>query len=189
MSHNTGEDEHGVTEKLNSPVVQACRLNLKHPEQAGRVHKNKAEERGGGWGERRGGERWVKQWLDTNMCLQLTKIKISRTGDGTYKQTNKNIETLNTCNVDLQLSDPLKSANFPLSMQPGKLLKKQLFCDRWWKRQCESGAGICTAFVAGWAAQVRHKAQRLLVTKAFTGSAEPSAVQVAIKKLRACGAH
>lgn len=53
----------------------------------------------------------------------------------------------------------------------------------------DSGAGIYTAFVAGWATQVRHKAQMLLVTKAFTGSAEPSAVQVATKKPRACGAH
>lgn len=34
-SHGTGEKECRVMEKWNSPVVQACRLNLKHPEQMG----------------------------------------------------------------------------------------------------------------------------------------------------------
>jgi len=34
-NHDTGEEEHRVMEKWNSPVVQACRLNLKHPEQMG----------------------------------------------------------------------------------------------------------------------------------------------------------
>lgn len=34
-NHDTGEEECRVMEKWNSPVVQACRLNLKHPEQMG----------------------------------------------------------------------------------------------------------------------------------------------------------
>lgn len=34
-NHDTGEEERRVMEKWNSPVVQACRLNLKHPEQTG----------------------------------------------------------------------------------------------------------------------------------------------------------
>lgn len=33
--HDTGEEERRVMEKWNSPVVQVCRLNLKHPEQMG----------------------------------------------------------------------------------------------------------------------------------------------------------
>lgn len=36
-----------------------------------------------------------------------------------------------TCNFQI----PLKCANFPLSIPPGKVLGKQLFCDRWWKGQ------------------------------------------------------
>lgn len=57
-----------------------------------------------------------------------------------------------TCNFQILF----KSANFLLSMSSGKLLGKQLFRDRWQKGQCDSGAGICIAFVAGWATQVRQ---------------------------------
>lgn len=90
-------------EKWNSPVVQACRLNLKHPEQMGKGEQKQGKRKGeeGEGGEERGGERWVKQWLQTNIHLQSTKAKISRTDDGAYKQTNKNTETLNTYNIGL----------------------------------------------------------------------------------------
>lgn len=43
--------------------------------------------------------------------------------------------------------------------------------------------------MAGWAAQVRHKAPGPVVSKAFTGSAEPSAVQAAAEEAGACGAR
>lgn len=114
-SHSTGERNIGQWRKWNSPVVQACRLNLKHPEQMGEGEQKQGRRKGeeGEGGKERGRERWVKQWLQTNICLQSTKAKISRTGDGAYKQTNKNTETLNTCNIDLQRLEPPQNVNFP----------------------------------------------------------------------------
>lgn len=71
-------------------------------------------------------------------------------------------------------------------MPPRKPLRKQVFCDRWWKGQRDSGVETCIAFVAGWATQRRHKAQRPVVTEAFISSAEPSAIQVPTKKPKSC---
>lgn len=48
MNHNTQGQECRVMEKWNSPVGQACRLNLKHPGQLGKVNKTKGKEE---WGK------------------------------------------------------------------------------------------------------------------------------------------
>jgi len=54
-----------------------------------------------------------------------------------------------------------QNANFPLLVPLRKSLRKKQFCDRWWKVQCDSGVETHNALVAGWATQMRHKAQGL----------------------------